>query len=375
MKKDHTSNASIIEDTDVLIVGAGPTGLAAALFLNEKGHKPRIIEKRIQRSSFSKAFGVNARTLELLASSGVSNTYLENGRKLECLTLRHKWEPLARLQLSRVNHRYPFMLVQSQADSERILEEELQGRGIRVERGLTAKLISKEGDLGIVDVEGADANFRIRSKVIFVADGAASPIRSLLNISFDGEAYDEPWGLYDVELESNLPKDEASIFLLQEGGVFVVRHHNNLWRILGNVPNLLSRLPEGTRVGRIEWESKFEIANRVASKFQDGPFYLAGDAAHVHAGIGARGMNLGIEDAYVFANLYHSGRLIQYEEVRRSTILKVVGQIRKAMGAPRPKTLPGRVVRLAPWLVPIVISIVGRYAERWILGLDHEIDL
>lgn len=375
MKKDSTKNTTIIEDAEVLIVGAGPTGLAAALFLNEKGYKPRIIEKRMQRSSFSKAFGVNARTLELLASSGVSTKYLANGRKLECLTLRHKWEPLARLQLSRVNHRYPFMLVQSQADSERILEEELQGRGIQVERGLTATSISREGDLGVVEIEAAEANFQIRSKVVFVADGATSPIRSLLNISFDGEAYDEPWGLYDVELESKLPKDEASIFLLEEGGVFVVRHHNNLWRILGNVPNLLSRLPEGTKVGRIEWESKFEIANRVANKFQDGPFYLAGDAAHVHAGIGARGMNLGIEDAFVFASLYHSGRLNEYEKIRRPTILKVVGQIRKAMGAPRPKTLPGRVVRLAPWLVPIVISVVGRYAERWILGLDHELNL
>ncbi|MCX6123374.1 MAG: FAD-dependent monooxygenase, partial [Proteobacteria bacterium] len=196
-----------------------------------------------------------------------------------------------------------------------------------------------------------------------------------LNIAFDGDSYDEPWRLYDVELDVNLPKDEASILLLQEGGVFMVRHRDRLWRVLGNVPNMLDRLPEGTKVGRIYWESKFEIANKVASKFVDGPFYLAGDAAHVHAGIGARGMNLGIEDAYVFARLLHTSQLQNYETLRHATVLKVVSQIRKAMGAPRPKTLPGRLVRSAPWLVPIVFAFAGPFVERWILGLDHDIDL
>jgi 2-polyprenyl-6-methoxyphenol hydroxylase-like FAD-dependent oxidoreductase len=87
--------------------------------------------------------------------------------------------------------------------------------------------------------------------------------------------------------------------------------------VLGNARDLLSRLPEGTRTGRVKWESEFGIEQRLASRFQSGPVALAGDAAHIHSGLGARGMNLGIEDAYVFAGLLAENRLQDYDRLRR----------------------------------------------------------
>lgn len=361
------------EHADILVIGAGPVGLAAALFLDERGHRARIIEKRDARSPYSKAFGVNARTLELLAKSGVTERFVANGRKLQRLTLRRDGRALATLRLDEVKHRYPFMLVQSQADSERMLEEALAERGIRVERGVEAMGFRRENGRARVEIVAGSERREMTATSVLGADGAGSLVRKELGISFDGEAYGEPWSLYDVELELPLPVDEASILLLDDGGVFVVRHQGNVWRVLGNAKNMLAQLPRGTKIGKIHWESSFEIANRVAERFADPPYYLAGDAAHVHAGIGARGMNLGIEDAYVFAALYDAGRLDLYHGLRRPTVEKVVTQIKRAMGPPRPTTLPGKIVRAAPWMVSLMVSVFREPAQRWILGLDHDV--
>jgi 2-polyprenyl-6-methoxyphenol hydroxylase-like FAD-dependent oxidoreductase len=362
---------------DVLIVGAGPTGLAAALFLAERGRCARVIERAVTRSPHSKAFGVNARSLALLESSGVTARYLAHGRRMTRLNLRRPGGVLATLRLDDVNHPYPFMLVQSQADSERMLEEVLAERGVTVERGLAATEVEVTSDGATVTVEGPDGTERIEAPAVLAADGAGSTIRQSLDIGFPGTAYDEPWRLIDAELAlpaaAGLDPDAAQIFLAPEGGLFLVRHEGSLWRLLGNVPDLTAPLPEGTKLGEVAWRSEFAIANRVAERFSHGAVHLSGDAAHVHAGIGARGMNLGIEDAYVFATLAAEGRLDRYDALRRPVVNRVVGQITRAMAMPRATTLRGRTVRAAPWLVPLALPLVRRKAQRWIVGLDHEI--
>lgn len=364
------------DHAEVLIIGAGPTGLAAALFLAESGHHPRLIERMSERSPWSKAFGVNARTLSLLSQSGVTSRYLANGRRLERLNLHRRGRILATLRLNEVEDRFPFLLVQSQADSERLIETALAERGIIVERGVEAVSARKEGGKAVVEIQSGETRSAITADCVLEAGGAGSLVRKSLGISFDGESYADPWRVYDVELEDlPMPRDEANIVLHDQGGLFLVRHHDNLWRVLGNVPEMLSQLPVGTKVGKIHWESDFGISNRVAGRFADPPFYLAGDAAHIHSGIGARGMNLGIEDAYVFAELYRRGQLDRYDRLRRPIVEKVVGQIKRAMGPPRPATAPGRIVRAAPWLVPIIIGLIRKPAQQWILGLDHELGL
>ena len=99
---------------------------------------------------------------------------------------------------------------------------------------------------------------------------------------------------------------------------------------------------------------------------------MAGDAAHVHAGIGARGMNLGIEDAYVFAELYARGQLDRYHDLRHPVITKVVGQIKHMMNGPRANTGLGRTIRTFPFLVRLMIPLVRWRVQPWVLGLDHD---
>lgn len=361
------------EYTDLLIVGAGPTGLATALFLTRKGHRPRIIDKAETISPHSKALGVNVRTLRLLESTGVTDRFLQNGRQMKQLKLRRHDRILTTLRLDEVDETYPFMLVQSQADSERMLEDALTREGITVERGTCATSIEIEGNIAIVRLTGPRGEETVRARAVLGADGADSTIRKTLGFSFDGQAYKEPWRLWDLELKVPLDTDDAHIFLLDKGGMFVVRHSDNLWRVLGAGPDLLESLPSGTKIGPVHWQSEFRISNRVAGSFSKGPVYLAGDAAHIHAGIGARGMNLGIEDAYVFAELFHKGELNRFDSLRRPVVNKVVADITRMMSVPRADTMPGRIVRAMPWLVSAVVPAFRAKIQPWVLGLDHEV--
>ncbi len=226
-----------------------------------------------------------------------------------------------------------------------------------------------------VAIESVGGVETIRAGVVLGADGSRSQVRQTLGIAFVGEANNEAWKLYDIELDVPLARDEAHVFLLDGGGMFVVRHTGDIWRVLGTGADLLGALPAGTRCGRIHWESDFGISNRVAQQFSCGCIYLAGDAAHTHAGIGARGMNLGIEDAFVFAALYDRGQLDRYDQLRRPVVEKVVGQIKRAMTLPRGKSLPSRFVRRFPGVVRVVMGVAHRFAEPWVLGLDHELGI
>lgn len=358
---------------DALVIGAGPTGLAAALFLADHGRSVRIVEKKREPSPFSKAFGVNARTLELLEPSGVTGEFLKNGRRLSSVSIEHAKEVLVTFDFREVHHPYPFLCVQSQADSERLLTEALAARAITVERGKELIEIG-DNDGGCEAVLVSDGvRESVCAKAVFAADGAASTVRTNLGIEFLGVSYPEQWSLYDVELATPLEPDGGHILLLDDGGMFVVRHAGNVWRVLGNGRDLLSALPAGTEVGEVLWESQFTIANRVAATFSHGRINLGGDAAHVHAGIGARGMNLGIEDAYVFANLLHFNRLEQYDKLRRPVVNKVVRQIDHMMRVPRSATPAGRVVRRFPGLVKIVAPRLRNRVQPWLLGLDHSL--
>jgi 3-(3-hydroxy-phenyl)propionate hydroxylase len=236
---------------DILIIGAGPTGLATALFLAQKGYKARIIDRNDSPSPYSKAFGVNARSLDLLEATGVTKKFLAHGRRMTMLNLHRGDKILAKLRLGDVEHRFPFMCVQSQEASERILRETLAEAGIDVEWGTAVTQIHQEGGPTVVDLRTAAGGTRVSSNIVLAADGASSTVRKALGISFDGLTYEEPWKLYDLELKGPLSGEDGHIFLLDDGGMFVVRHENAVWRVLGNVPDMLSRLPAGTQHGKV----------------------------------------------------------------------------------------------------------------------------
>lgn len=289
-----------MDKKDLLIVGAGPVGLSAALFL-DKYANVKIIEKLTQPVLFSKAFGVSPRTLELLEPTGATDLFLKNGRKLEAINIYKNEKLLVRNELSRVNHKFPFMLVQSQADSEAIMSDLLHKRGVTIQRGVELSSINTNNEKIIAEAKSKNETVgSITSDILLAADGANSTVRKHFSLSFNGDTLTDNWLVYDLEIETPFNNEEAHIFMYDAGALFMVRIKNDVWRIISNIPAILTDLPKGTTYGAIKWTSEFKISHRIIKSFQKDNVFFAGDSAHIHSGLGARGMNLGIEDAFVF---------------------------------------------------------------------------
>jgi 2-polyprenyl-6-methoxyphenol hydroxylase-like FAD-dependent oxidoreductase len=359
---------------DLLIVGAGPVGLSTALFLENKANIT-IIDKLTERVPFSKAFGVSPRTLELLENTGATELFLKNGRKLETLNIYKNGKLLIKNEINRVNHKYPFMLVQSQADSEEIMTNLLQKRGIEIQRGIELNSIKIDKDKIISEVKTLNGNTDfINSNYILASDGATSTTRKHLALSFDGNTLSDMWQVYDLEIETQFNNKEAHIFMYEVGALFMVRIKNNIWRIISNIPEILTTLPKNTTHGAINWNSEFKISHRIIGKFEQDNIFFAGDSAHIHSGLGARGMNLGIEDAYVFSKLFKESRLNEYETLRKPIVLNTLSRIENLTEIMQGKTTKAKIFRkIAPIIMPIMFPLVRTKILNFVLGLDHKV--
>lgn len=374
-----------------LIVGAGPVGLAAALFLANRGVRARIIDQAREPSHWSKALAVNPRTLEILDSSGVTAKLLAMGKRIDGAQLWRNGRVAASITFEGLEQKHPFMLALSQAATERMLEAALAEVGVGVERGV--KMVdcrtTESGVEAVLEGTGAGVGLTGRGpdqRTITVpwmlaADGAHSAARERLGVEFLGSTFPAQWHLADAPLHTGLAEDRAHVILLQDGEFLFLlcvidpglsATADPLWRILGNRPAPLSRIPEfvGRATGAPVWESSFRIAHRVNARMAEGRVYFAGDAAHVHSPIGARGMNLGIEDAWVLAHLAAEGRLDRYDALRQPVDHSVVKRIELLS---RIVTSGGGVLSLVRRFLP---NLAGTSAFRAqmvaaLTGTDH----
>jgi 2-polyprenyl-6-methoxyphenol hydroxylase-like FAD-dependent oxidoreductase len=365
--------------SNVLVVGAGPTGLAAALFLRLRGLPVRIVDQAGAPSSTSRALAVNPRTLELLEPTGVTERMLAAGRPFEGALFYQGWRPLARMEFGRVHPRYG-MLVLSQKRSEQFLAEALAEHGIFIERG--TELETLEQDAGVVRLTLALAGVgaeRAAADIVFGADGAHSRVREALGLGFEGRAFPEPWTVKDVELDTGLDLSNAHVSFAPEGFVFLLAIEGRIWRVFGNVPDPLAYLPPGSTVGATQWESSFQIAHRVATAAAIGRVALGGDAAHVHSPVGGRGMNLGIEDAYVFAvsvgERMALGRdaLADYGRTRHALHRQVVRRVELLTRIGRGRGAPLRAIRRVLFPLAAGWAPTAHLMQRAVTGLDHEL--
>jgi 2-polyprenyl-6-methoxyphenol hydroxylase-like FAD-dependent oxidoreductase len=366
-----------------LIVGAGPVGLAAALFLARRGHAPRLIELRHEASKESKALAVNPRTLDLLKPTGVTERMLELGKPIRGVYFYRMRKPLAHFTLSGLHPDYPFMLALSQASTERLLAGALQQAGGTIERG--KKLVQCQGLGGGVEatIEPSDGGAREVADCLWLlaADGAHSVARREMQIEFSGSSFPDDWCLADSPIRTSLADDHGHVFFEPDGAFLFMfpviddelqkESPAPLWRVIMNRADPLSQLIEAEPAGPAIWESRFRIAHRINATFSKGGVYFAGDAAHIHSPIGARGMNLGIEDAWVFAELAGAGRLHEYDELRRPVDRAVVRRVEVLSRITTADSPPMRFAR--EWLLPTAIntSIFRKQMLRVVSGLDH----
>ena len=369
-----------------LIAGAGPVGLAAALFLARGGIKTRVIEKREHPSVQSRALAVNPRTLELLEPTGVTAKMLELGIQVRGGHLWRNGKVQTEILFgAAVQHQYPFMLALSQATTERLLEEALGEAGGRVERGMEMLDCRNEGEGARVEIRrgSEETSQRLDCPWLLGADGARSTARGMLGLGFEGSTLAREWYLADVPLETTMAEDRAQVHFLDEGGFIfclpVVSDRNTrpktgaLWRVIGTMPHPIERLEMARATGPAVWSSRFRVEHRIAERLQVGRVYLAGDAAHVHSPMGARGMNTGIEDACSLARRILKGDMNSYGERRKEIDWKVVRNVERLTNIVIGET---RITRAERKIVPLAtkVNFLRNRAIKTVAGLDHPVE-
>ncbi|KAB2362670.1 FAD-dependent monooxygenase [Actinomadura montaniterrae] len=295
--------------TDVLIVGAGPVGLALATALARAGVDAVLIDKAAAGANTSRAAVVHARTLEVLRDIDVTGDLVERGVVVPRFTVRERDRVLLKVDFGSLPTDYPFTLLVPQNVTEELLGDRLRAAGGRVLRPHELAHIGQDGPHVIATMKDGRT---IRARYAVGADGMHSVVRDKTGIAFTGDTYAQSFVLADVHLDWPDVPNEVMLFFSAEGVTVVAPLPGGRHRIVATVdhapeaPDLAhvqalldERGPRAhpVTVKDLVWSSRFRVHHRLADHYRAGRLFLAGDAAHVHSPAGGQGMNTGIQDA------------------------------------------------------------------------------
>ena len=373
-----------MERTDVLVIGAGPTGLVLALWLERQGVRVRIVDQAPGPGTTSRALGVQARTLELYRQLDLTDDLLDAGHRVPAVNLWTGGRQRARLAFETIGAGltpYPYMLIYPQDAHERLLEQRLLARGIRVERETTLVGLAQDDDGVHARLRHADGSeSTCQARFLAGCDGARSTVRKQLDIDFPGGTYSQIFYVADVQaggatMDGGIHIDlEQSDFLAVFG--MSTRGHA---RLVGTIRD--DHVPDGDAlafsdvsdrilrsvaidIDTVNWFSTYRVHHRVAERFRAGRAFLVGDAAHIHSPAGGQGMNTGIGDAinlaWKLAAVVH-GRagddlLDTYQAERIGFARRLVKTTDRVFSV---VSSDGRLAALlravvAPWLIPLL---------------------
>ena len=372
---------------DVLIVGAGPTGLVLALWLTRLGIRVRIIDKTSEPGTTSRALAVQARTLELYRQIGLADAVVSRGRKMTTINLWKMGRQAAHVVFGEMGEDlspYPFALIYPQDEHERLLIDRLAEAGVNVERKTELVSFEEMPDRVRARIRHADGDTSTCDATYLAGcDGAHSSVRERLAVRFTGGTYNHLFYVADVEARGAVMNGELhgaldrTDFLL----VFPLKDEGRA-RLIGTVradaaqnndhlswDDVSQRVIEWMHVDvqRVHWFSTYRVHHRVAERFRQGRAFLLGDAGHIHSPVGGQGMNTGIGDAvnlaWKIADVIHgradAALLDSYESERIAFARRLVATTDQAFKAVTSDGPIARRVRLdiVPAVAPTVFSL------------------
>lgn len=341
---------------NVLIVGAGPTGLTAALKLVAKGITPEIVDAKESPSILSRAVGILPESMEHLRESGVSKRILEEGVVFEQLRINIGNTPALEVSTKDVlpSDRLPIGLPQNRTES--IMSDILKEKGVFVTYNTKVADIETSSTNATVTFENGT---RKTYDWVIGCDGVRSTVREKVGIEYEGYELPELWSIADIDLASEKYAKVFSAWVLRnkEHDIMVMAPiGQKRVRLVSSTPDSIKALPFELDIQNVRREGSFKISIRQASAYYKGRVLLAGDAAHAHSPVGGRGMNLGIDDAVHAVETLFTNDLHAYETERRTIATQIISsteKIRKTLVSKNPFTrLFVRIVLFAIHTIP-----------------------
>ncbi|MDN5755104.1 MAG: FAD-dependent monooxygenase [Arthrobacter sp.] len=388
---------------DVCVVGAGPTGLMAANWLERLGVEAVIIDGKAGPTRESRALGVQARTMEIYAQLGVVDQVLAQAvpaNEMRPGVGRSSWHPVPLDRIGQGLTPYPGITILEQHANEEILASRLASRGRAVAWNTKLLGLRQDGDGVDLDVESADGPRQtIRARYVVAADGASSPTRGQLGIGFEGETNEKVFYVIDAH---DVHGTGSGINVRLAGDDFLLTFPMSdpspdarRVRLLGilreaaGARSSTAHAASGDQVGVDEqrargaleqdfgvsysqagWFATYRVHHRVADAFRAGRVFLAGDAGHVHSPVGAQGMNTGLQDAHnlackladVLSGRMPESYLERYEAERRPVARRLVATTDRLFSRVTSSTARARFIRsrVMPLLWPVLVRVAPR---------------
>ncbi|RDW86147.1 putative FAD binding monooxygenase [Aspergillus mulundensis] len=375
---------------DVLIVGAGPSGLVTALWLVRQGASVRIIDKAMSDVSTSRALAIQARTLELYRQIDIAEDVVANGHKIKATNVWSEGIRRGHIPIGDIGTGltpYPFIHIFSQDQHERLLEDRLKSLGVHVERGLELVDFTENDSSITAQLRSTDDKSNgetCKAAFIVGCDGAHSAVRHSAGIEYEGETYSHIFFVADIEGSGPAINGEAHVTFNQSEFMLLFPYDAcRRARISGAIDDETAER-KGTNISfeevapqmkhsfnlqidKMNWFSTYRSHHRVAASFRRGRAFLVGDAAHIHSPVGGQGMNTGIGDGINLAwklSAVIKGQaglslLDTYEAERRAFALQLVSTTDRGFNATISQSFFARTLRtrVVPFLAPLLTKI------------------